>query len=476
MMTSRAGTLSTRSKSNLILMDSIVFVLIAAAIMGIGLSMATSTLASQGVYLAGTLANGVDVSGLTPQQALDKLLVLETEKNEKTKIAVMCAQTTQVFTTRDAGVTSAAKQVFEQALALLDPQESSSWQRMVQLYKLRDEGITADISVTYSRDILERAVASFAAPFDVDYLDAKATFDFEAETFHYVQERPRSFIDQTWLTDTLLKQFEAGDSTPIEVVPLQQPAFITLEALKRNTRLIGSCVTELNDNEDRNQNIQLITDALNGTVLQAGEQFSINEMTGRRTAEKGYLPAKAIVYGQYVDEYGGGVCQLTGTLYNAALLAGANILQRSSHSIPSSYLPMGLDSTVDYDSGKDLVIQNNSPYPMYFSARIHGMDLVVRIYGGYPEENLRYELETETISTIKPSKPVVIYDSTLPKGRRVLVNPARDGYEVKSYRLVYRDGALEDKVLLASDYFEPKPVTYREGTKEADGVATQEKD
>lgn len=474
-MTTRAGTLGIRARRNTALTDGVVFVLIAATVLVLGFSIAAHRLVAQGTYLPGTLANGVDISGMTPQQAQDMLLELEQQKYEKTKIAVMLGETTQVFTTRDAGVTSGAGQAFEQALALL-PAEESVWRRVTQLYTLREKGVHADVSAAYSRPVLERAVAEFAAPFEVAPLNAQASFDFQTELFTYVHDRPHSFVDEAALVDTLLKQFEAGDSTPVEVVPVQRPAAVELDALKRNTRLIGTCVTELTDNEDRNRNIQLITEAINGTVLQPGEQCSVNELTGPRTAEKGYRPAKAIVYGQYVYEYGGGICQLTGTLYNAALLAGANILQRSAHSIPSSYLPMGLDATVDYDSQKDLVIQNNAPYPMYIVARIQGLSLIVRIYGGYPEENLRYELETETISTIKPSKPMVIYDSSLPKGRRVLVSPAREGYEVKSYRLVYRDGVLTDKKLLANDYFEPKPVTYREGTKVEGAITDQEKD
>lgn len=127
--------------------------------------------------------------------------------------------------------------------------------------------------------------------------------------------------------------------------------------------VLGFGQTPHNDNEKRNNNLSLACQALNGVVLQPGETLSYNATVGKRTAEAGYQEAPAYSGTKLVDSLGGGVCQVSSTLYLASLYAELEAVERVSHGYPSNYMPLGLDATVNWES-PDLKIKNNTDYPI----------------------------------------------------------------------------------------------------------------
>src|SRR5690606_17886713 len=122
--------------------------------------------------------------------------------------------------------------------------------------------------------------------------------------------------------------------------------------------IIGSYSTWFHGSPARHQNISTALKSVNNTMIWPGEVFSFNDTTGPRTPERGYLPAPIILNGDYDVGYGGGVCQVSSTVYNAALAANLTILERHSHTRPVHYVPEGYDATVDY-GWLDLKWQNN---------------------------------------------------------------------------------------------------------------------
>ncbi|MFZ7942214.1 VanW family protein [Neobacillus sp. 19] len=150
---------------------------------------------------------------------------------------------------------------------------------------------------------------------------------------------------------------------------------------------IGRYVTSFNSqNKKRTTNIQLATKAINNYVIFPGETFSFNKVVGKRTAEKGYLRAKVIVRGEFSEDIGGGICQVSSTLFNAVDNAGLKIVQRFSHSRDVPYIPPGRDATVSW-YGPDFVFKNLYNQPVLIRARTLGNLLVIKLYSS---ESLEY--------------------------------------------------------------------------------------
>ena len=149
-------------------------------------------------------------------------------------------------------------------------------------------------------------------------------------------------------------------------------------------KIIGTFTTHSTANENRNTNLDLACQAINGTVLKPGEEFSFNLTTGNRTAEKGYKAAKAYRdNGVVVDEEGGGVCQVSSTLYNALVLAGIKVTERHAHTYEPSYVTPGEDAMVSYDgyNGPDLKFTNNTSSTVVLKAKYSDRTVTVSIIG-----------------------------------------------------------------------------------------------
>ncbi len=153
-------------------------------------------------------------------------------------------------------------------------------------------------------------------------------------------------------------------------------------------RRIGHYVTSFNpQNKNRSFNIKLATEAINNYVVFPGETFSFNKVVGKRTKEKGYLKAPVIVRGEFAEDIGGGICQVSSTLFNAVDNAGLAIVQRFSHSRDVAYIPPGRDATVSW-YGPDFVFKNKYQQPVLIRAHTRGGRLVINLFSS---EGIRYE-------------------------------------------------------------------------------------
>lgn len=144
--------------------------------------------------------------------------------------------------------------------------------------------------------------------------------------------------------------------------------------------VLGFCDTKHNTNENRNNNLRLLCAALDGVILQPGEDFSYNETVGERTAERGYLPAPAYSGNRLVDSVGGGVCQGSSTLYNCVLLADLEVTHRLCHGASINYLPLGLDATVNWGT-TDFCFRNNANFPIMLKAEVSDGYVRMKILG-----------------------------------------------------------------------------------------------
>ena len=213
--------------------------------------------------------------------------------------------------------------------------------------------------------------------------------------------------------------------------------------------VLGSGQTKHNTNENRNTNLRLACQAINGVVLNPGETFSFNDTLGQRTAAKGYKPAPAYSGNETVDEIGGGICQVSSTLYYSALLADMEIVSRINHGFVPTYIDYGMDATVSWKS-PDFQFRNNSPYPVKIQAEVSDGYVKVQILG---TDNRDYyvKMKYKITATQEPDTDYedYAYENELGYKDGDVIKEGVTGYTVKTYKCKYDN---QTNALLSEEY------------------------
>lgn len=226
-------------------------------------------------------------------------------------------------------------------------------------------------------------------------------------------------------------------------------------------QVLASCTTKYNPQErNRSTNIEIATQAVNGTLVRPGEEFSLNATLGPRTKERGYQLAPVFKNRLLTMDLGGGICQLATTLYNALLQTDLEVKERWPHSFSVDYAPPGLDATL-MGSTADLKFRNSTDCPVYISAVAENGSLTVTLFGAAGENVINRQIVTEKEEV--PPPVVVKYDSTLPKGESRLVQKGKAGYRVKVFRITETEGGETSRELLSENYYYPQPTIYSSG-------------
>jgi vancomycin resistance protein YoaR len=270
-----------------------------------------------------------------------------------------------------------------------------------------------------------------------------ATFDFASRSFTFTEDRQGAKLDADALyrkIADLLDRQQYTATVSMESEPITPR--VTRAELMNTFARVSTYTTQTTSDASRNNNINLACQAVTGTAVMPGETFSFNQATGQRTLEKGYLMAAAISGGTTVDEVGGGVCQVSSTLFNAAAMADLTILKRSPHTWPSNYVEKGRDATVNWPT-LDFAFRNDRDTPVFIVAYYRQRECTVEIYGCSLGSGNSITLETQLISVTEP--PVeAIYEQNpeLPPGTVQEKKKPRTGYAVDTYR-VYRHNGVE---------------------------------
>ena len=309
--------------------------------------------------------------------------------------------------------------------------------------------------VTYDKSDVHAFVSQVAAYVNRDAQDAQvATFDFETRTFTFTDDQQGAKLNEEQLYEQLVTLLDGGQfsaSIRMETQPVM-PSVTKVELMNSFARVSAYTTTTTAD-ANRNNNIALACQAVSGTVVMPGETFSFNETTGQRTTEKGYLPAAAIAGGTTVDEVGGGVCQVSSTLFNAAAMADMTIVTRSPHTWPSNYVDKGRDATVNWPN-LDFQFKNTSAAPVFIVATYAKRTCTVEIYGVSLGPGVTIELETVTTSvTDPPAEPAYTHNPNLGPGEQNVLKKARTGYTVETYRVYLRNGAEYRRELLCNSTY-----------------------
>lgn len=216
-------------------------------------------------------------------------------------------------------------------------------------------------------------------------------------------------------------------------------------------------------NVNRANNLELACEKINDKVVLSGETFSYNKTLGERTISAGYKEAKVYENGEVVDGIGGGICQVSSTLYNAVLMANMEVTERKNHQFVTSYTPAGRDATVVYGM-TDFKFKNTRKYAIKIKAECSNGIVTISIYGIQEENEYAISFSTETISTI-PYTIKYVDDSTLPSGTEKVKQIGANGLITETYIIKSLNGAVVSKKLLSKDTYNAMQRVILRGTK-----------
>ncbi|MGI5873628.1 MAG: VanW family protein [Bacillota bacterium] len=300
---------------------------------------------------------------------------------------------------------------------------------------------------------LGRALRAVSADLGTTARDAAFVIDGEGQ-ISVSPSRRGSRLDTAASANGLRAALRAASDAPFPLVIEEnaEPKVTTaeLKAMKIDGLLASFTTYYSEDAANRARNITLAASYLDMTLIPAGETFSFNRAVGRRSRERGFLDAAIIENGAFTDGLGGGVCQVSTTVYGAALRTKMKIRQRRPHSLVSAYVEPGQDAMVSWGTS-DLVFLNTYKTPVLLHAAAEGGSLTVSVYGD-SAERADISVVTEILGKI-PFEIENVADSALPQGARYTRSPGKEGLECAVYRVYRENGAAVRREFVSRDTY-----------------------
>lgn len=311
-----------------------------------------------------------------------------------------------------------------------------------EAYIINADSLDAEISME---------VAAMAAKWDRKPKNGAVTsYDKENKQFTYSESVDGRTVDQEKLAEDIRTAMKEQDyDRVIKVKADVTPAELTAAQAKEKYKIIGTFTTKATANSDRNNNLNLACQAINGKILQVGEEFSFNKTTGNRTLERGYKPAGAYQNGVVVQEPGGGVCQVSSTLYNAVIKAGLTPTERHAHTFEPSYVTPGEDATVSYDgyAGPDMRFVNTTSSSIAIRADFYDRTVTVSIVGlPVLEEGVTISLSSKKTDEFDNASVEYVEDTTLQPGIENLIDNGSMGSRWVTNLVTKKDGEVVSDV------------------------------
>ncbi len=402
-----------------------------ALFMGVRFSYLATGRIAPGVKLA-----GVDLGWLTPDEATARIRDWSRERLTA-EFAVTTGGRRWVGLLRDMGVGIDIPRMVSDAHAV--GREGSLFSKLTGVlgFGWKD----ANLSVRYKFDqpkfdrLIDKINKSVASP------ARNATINFAGGVRTITPEMPGTIVDPKSSFEEMRRAISKGEDVAELAINTDMPEITAAELEQVDTLLVEYTTRFAAWRKDRTHNVKRAASAVNGILLRPGDIFSYNDTVGPRLKSNGYKDAIIYANGKMIEGTGGGICQVSSTVYNAALLADLKILERSNHSMPVQYVPLGRDATVAYGL-IDLKFRNTTSAPIYMASSTYGNGLTVSIYGAARDKR------DVKINVTKPKK------ITASNGKVITA--------VTSYRVVQQNGVAKHEKLAYDRYLPaaedtPKP-------------------
>ncbi len=327
-------------------------------------------------------------------------------------------------------------------------------QRLYSILKARFMPVMLFTEPSYNVDKLESVLTVIKKQIDkeaknatVSYKNGNITVNKEEIGYIFDIDANKKIIENSI-------QKRNFDTITLEVT--ENPPRINSKDINEISYVLSSSSTIFNPSDyNRTYNIKLACEKVNGIILMPGESFSMDTVLGPRTFENGYREAPVIYMNEFIKGPGGGVCQVTTTLYGSVLKSKLGIQERIHHSLPLGYVEAGQDATIAEDY-IDFKFKNNKEYPVSINAEVSGSRLTMRILGKPDNSGYTVKLKSVTVEELQPETDEIVIDESLPENTRVVVREAKKGIHVIVYRDTYnKNGEILDREKISDDIYKP---------------------
>jgi len=416
---------------------------------------------------SGVSIGNVDVSGMTQAEAKEaveeylltlgdkKIELLSTDDN-KTSISV-----------NDIGLSVSDNSVFAEAAGA--GKTGNVVERYKQAKDIEVNGLSFDIPVCVDENKVDQVLKAKCATFNVEATNS--TLTRENGEFVYVEGHPGIVIDEEASIDKLVSYLNNEwnfDDTSIELVFTSDEPLGSKDELGLIKDVLGTYTTDYSTSgPNRSGNVANGARLINGSIIYPGETFSVYGAVSPFTETNGYFMAGSYSNGMVVESLGGGICQVSTTLYNAVLRAELDVKQRMNHSMIVTYVDPSADAAIS-GTEKDFKFTNNTEHPIYIEGYTQDKKITFTIYGvEYRPENREVTYESKVLSRTVPEGERVIANGGKPVGY-VSVSSAHVGYEAELWKIVKEDGVEVSREKINESKYTPTPRTAEVGTATSD--------
>lgn len=396
---------------------------------------------AEDTILKGIYIDETDVSGMTVAEAKE-VINGKVQSRLETPITLICVGDNEVvITPADLGMEWSNPQIVDELAEL------GQVGNIIERYKFRKdlerENYVVNVAYTYDKEMIQQLVEEQCLDFNVEAVDmrlSRSNGEFqviEGQQGQYIE--PEAAVSAIY--DYVMYQWNGTETALNLPVEIEQPQG-TVEELLMVKDVLGSYSTSYSTSAaSRVANVENGTRLLNGVTLYPGETFSTLELVTPFTEANGYQPAGSYLNGLVVDSLGGGICQVSTTLYNAVLFAELEVTQRSSHSMSVAYVPLSADAAIAESAGKDFCFTNSTDYPIYIEGYTTPERRVTfNIYGVETrKDGYTFNFVSEVMETIPATTENIIQVADQPIGY-TKVQGAHTGYKTKLIKIVYNNG------------------------------------
>lgn len=415
---------------------------------------------SEGIYM-----EDIDLSGMTKEEAQSAVASFVDALRQRVITFGAVNERYVAITAGDLNLTWTNPEVIEEAAGL--GKEGNIVQRYKALQDLKHGKKIYRLALSVDKDMLRTIMQEQCAEYDVPAINtslkrANGAFTVvEGQTGLSVNVEES--VNKTY--DYLTDGWDYQDASIDLIIDVTQPKG-DAEELSKVKDVLGTFTTSYStSSKARSANVENGSRLINGTTLYPGEEFSTYESIKPFTEANGYYPAGSYLNGKVVESLGGGICQVSTTLYNAVLLSELEVTERHNHSMIVGYVKPSMDAAIAESAGKDLRFKNTLNYPIYIEGTTTGdKRLTFTIYGveeRKPEHKVVYE--SEVLKVIQPESDIIVASSSMPIGS-VVVESAHIGYKAQLWKVVLEGGKEVSREVINSSSYRVSPRSATVGT------------
>lgn len=411
----------------------------------------------------------INVGGMTLEDAGNACAEYVNSVNSST-ITLSCKDNALDVALSDIGISTDVESAVETAYGY--GRKGNVLKRYKETKNLENGGeIRLELSFSFDENAyanLENILNGFnCEPSSASIQMVDGSFEIQPETTGITVDTQAS-IEQL---QTTLNNSSDYNAISMEIVYSEAEPEVTSDALNGITDKLGEYTTTYSGDAGRMANVENACNFINGTVVLPGEEFDTDATIRPYTEENGYHYAAEYSNGTVVQGLGGGVCQVSTTLYNAVLYAELEVTQRANHSLTVGYVKLAQDAAISGDV-KNFKFRNDTDTPIYIAGACENGEITFAIFGKETRpENRTLEFESVLVETIAPGEEIVTVDESLPAGTRNVTQKAHTGYVAELWKHVYVDGELTDSIKVNTSQYMATPEHVTVGPDAAEETA-----